>query len=49
MSNQPASIHSQVWHDVDGDGIQDSGEGGVLGVKAELFFAGADGASRWRG
>ena len=31
MSNQPASIHSQVWHDVDGDGIQDSGEGGVRG------------------
>ena len=33
----PASIGDLVWDDLDGDGVQDSGEPGVDGVSAELL------------
>lgn len=33
----PASISNRVWEDVDGDGIQDSGEPGVANVEVKLF------------
>ena len=29
-----------MWHDLDGDGIQDPGEPGVAGVTVELFRVG---------
>ena len=34
---RPASIGDQVWEDVDGDGIQNPGEGGMSGVTVRLF------------
>ncbi|MFP4031040.1 MAG: SdrD B-like domain-containing protein, partial [Desulfococcaceae bacterium] len=34
----------RVWHDVDGDGIQDPGEPGIGGVTLELLSAGPDGS-----
>ncbi|UUX95088.1 SdrD B-like domain-containing protein [Aquabacterium sp. J223] len=37
------SIGDRVWLDCDGDGIQDSGEDGVCGVKVTLTGAGKDG------
>lgn len=33
----PASIGNYVWHDQDGDGIQDAGEPGLQGVTVELY------------
>ena len=33
---QPADIGDQVWNDVDGDGIQDTGEPGIAGVTVNL-------------
>jgi len=36
---QTGSIGNFVWNDVDGNGIQDGGEGGVPGVVVELFDA----------
>lgn len=32
-----ASLGDKVWHDLNGDGIQDAGEPGVAGVQVELF------------
>ncbi|WP_434447222.1 DUF7507 domain-containing protein [Lentzea sp. E54] len=32
-----------VWDDTDGDGVQDAGEGGVGGVRVQLWTPGADG------
>ncbi len=37
------SIGNFVWHDVDGDGVQDSGEPGLAGITVDLQFAGDDG------
>jgi uncharacterized repeat protein (TIGR01451 family) len=34
-----ASIGDFVWHDADGDGIQDSGEMGLAGVRVEVYAA----------
>ncbi|MFI0606907.1 MAG: SdrD B-like domain-containing protein, partial [Anaerolineae bacterium] len=33
---QPAAIGNFVWHDLDGDGIQDAGEPGIVGVVVTL-------------
>jgi len=33
----PASIGNYVWHDQDGDGIQDTGEPGLQGVTVKLY------------
>ncbi len=38
-----ASLGDRVWYDTDGDGIQDTGEQGVEGVKVTLTGGGADG------
>jgi len=32
-----------IWDDIDGDGVQDSGEAGLSGVPVELTWAGPDG------
>lgn len=32
-----ASLGDKAWHDLNGDGVQDSGEPGVQGVKVELY------------
>ncbi|MCB9149008.1 MAG: carboxypeptidase regulatory-like domain-containing protein [Caldilineaceae bacterium] len=40
---QPASLGDYVWLDRDGDGVQESGESGIEGVRVELFSG--DGAS----
>ncbi|MCB0142892.1 MAG: carboxypeptidase regulatory-like domain-containing protein, partial [Caldilineaceae bacterium] len=40
---QPASLGDYVWLDRDGDGVQESGEPGIEGVRVELFSG--DGAS----
>jgi uncharacterized repeat protein (TIGR01451 family) len=32
-----------VWHDLNGDGVQDAGEPGLAGVTVRLYSAGADG------
>lgn len=37
------SIGDRVWHDTNGNGIQDAGEAGVAGVIVELTGAGDDG------
>ena len=37
------TIGNFVWMDVDGDGIQDSGEPGLADITVDLTFAGADG------
>jgi len=37
-----ASIGDRVWNDQDNDGIQDTGEPGIAGVKVHLYKAGAD-------
>ncbi len=37
------SIGDFVWWDLDGDGVQDSGEPGIPGVDVEVVWAGADG------
>ena len=34
----PVSIGSFVWSDIDGDGLQDSGEPGITGAVVELFY-----------
>ncbi|MYM26026.1 hypothetical protein GTP46_25690 [Duganella sp. FT135W] len=34
---QKAEIGDKVWYDLNGDGIQQSGEGGVCGVKVTLY------------
>jgi len=36
----PATIGDRVWHDVDGDGIQDAGEAGMAGATVGLYFVG---------
>ena len=38
-----ASLGDQVWLDKDGDGVQDSGESGISGVKVTLTGGGKDG------
>ncbi|MBN2473963.1 MAG: VCBS repeat-containing protein, partial [Pirellulales bacterium] len=38
------AVGDRVWHDQDGDGIQDAGEPGVAGVQVTLWSAGDDGA-----
>ncbi|MDH3499288.1 MAG: carboxypeptidase regulatory-like domain-containing protein [Acidimicrobiia bacterium] len=40
---QPVSIGDSVWSDVDGDGVQDSGEPGAAGVTVIAIWGGADG------
>ncbi len=40
---QPASIGNFVWEDVNGNGIQDSGEGGISNVTVNLYGAGPNG------
>lgn len=35
-----ASLGDRVWHDLDGDGIQDGGEPGIDGARVELLDAG---------
>lgn len=37
------SISDRVWHDVNGDGGQEAGEPGLVGVPVNLAFAGEDG------
>ncbi|MEM7783024.1 MAG: SdrD B-like domain-containing protein [Planctomycetota bacterium] len=37
------SIGDFVWHDVDGDGVQDAGEPGLANITVNLDFAGDDG------
>ncbi|HWH26553.1 MAG TPA: SdrD B-like domain-containing protein [Pseudolysinimonas sp.] len=37
-----ASIGDRIWHDVDGDGVQDAGEPGLVGVEVTVRYAGAD-------
>ncbi len=37
------SISDRVWHDVNGNGIQDAGEPGMVGVTVNLVHAGDDG------
>ena len=39
---RPASVGNFVWHDVNGNGLQDS-ENGVNGVTVHLYYAGPDG------
>lgn len=34
-----ASLGDLVWHDINGDGVQDAGEPGKSGIKVELFEA----------
>jgi len=36
----PATIGDRVWHDTDGDGIQDAGEAGMAGATVGLYFVG---------
>jgi protocatechuate 3,4-dioxygenase beta subunit len=36
---EPASLGNFVWHDADGDGVQDPGETGVGGVTVTIFDA----------
>ena len=40
---QPASIGDKVWNDVNGNGLQDSGEAGLAGVTVKLL--GSDGST----
>ncbi len=37
------SLGDRLWHDLNGDGVQDVGEPGIAGVNMTLLFAGADG------
>jgi hypothetical protein len=37
------SIGNRVWYDEDGDGVQDGGEPGLVGVEVKLLYAGANG------
>ena len=39
----PASIGDRVWNDLNGDGVQDAGEPGLVGVTVNLVEAGPDG------
>ncbi|MBN9518394.1 carboxypeptidase regulatory-like domain-containing protein, partial [bacterium] len=36
----PAKVGDTVWHDMNGNGIQDAGEPGIDGVRVQLFSAG---------
>jgi|GEM_PF-2590285 len=36
---KPASIGDRTWHDVNGDGLQDSDEANLSGVKVTLYYA----------
>ncbi|OAN45081.1 hypothetical protein A6A03_02690 [Chloroflexus islandicus] len=38
-----ARLGDRVWHDVNANGLQESGELGISGVTVELYSAGADG------
>jgi fimbrial isopeptide formation D2 family protein/uncharacterized repeat protein (TIGR01451 family) len=38
-----ASLGDFVWEDLNGNGRQDMGEPGIVGVTVDLFYAGADG------
>ncbi len=40
-----AAIGDLVWHDLDGDGVQDAGEPGVDGVTVNLYLCGPDGVA----
>ncbi|NTV03345.1 DUF11 domain-containing protein, partial [bacterium] len=40
---QTASLGDRVWHDRDGDGLQDGGEPGIAGVTVSLYRPGPDG------
>ena len=40
---RPLNIGSLVWYDVNGNGIQDSGEPGISGATVTLTYAGPDG------
>jgi len=44
LTNQPAAVDGWAFHDLNFNGLQDSGEPGVLGVDVDLIYAGADGA-----
>ncbi|MBD2355860.1 right-handed parallel beta-helix repeat-containing protein [Tolypothrix sp. FACHB-123] len=38
FTTQPlGSIGDRIWHDIDGDGVQDSGESGIAGVTVKLL------------
>ena len=41
---KPASLGDFVWHDMNVDGIQDSGEQGIAGVTVQLFTCGGSSA-----
>lgn len=36
----PATIGDRVWHDLNADGIQDTGEPGLISVTVNLYYAG---------
>ncbi len=42
-TQQPAALGDFVWHDMNGNGIQDSGEPGIQGATVTLTGGGADG------
>ncbi|MCB9020078.1 MAG: hypothetical protein H6546_07090 [Chitinophagales bacterium] len=39
----PASVGDTVWHDLNGNGLQDSGENGIEGISVTLWSVGPDG------
>lgn len=39
----PQEVGNRVWHDLDGNGVQDPGEPGLAGIAVELSCAGPDG------
>lgn len=43
IKGQPAALGNFVWHDLNGDGIQDANEPGIDGVTVTLTGAGLDG------
>ncbi|PDV97368.1 hypothetical protein A9Q02_18615, partial [Candidatus Chloroploca asiatica] len=40
---QPSSLGDRVWHDLNGNGSQDSGEPGIAGIEVSLYRPGDDG------
>jgi protocatechuate 3,4-dioxygenase beta subunit len=40
---QRAALGDTVWNDINGNGIQDTGETGINGIRVELYQPGADG------
>jgi hypothetical protein len=45
-NNDLASLGDYVWLDADGDGLQDDGESGVLGVTVNLYYSNTE-TSTW--